>query len=105
LFEGGFEVFDDFLSENVRVSEVVGLFEAFVAQPEDIEAGFIAINEFFVVVSAPAAVGSRKESRLFPILDLLAAGRVVTDDAAALTRVAVVLKEEDLAVAVAAVPG
>jgi hypothetical protein len=29
LFEGGFKVFDDFLSENI--GEIVGLFEAFVS--------------------------------------------------------------------------
>jgi hypothetical protein len=35
LFEGGFEVFDDFLGEDVGVGEIVGFFEAFVTQPED----------------------------------------------------------------------
>jgi len=69
LFEGGFKVFDpstqdtawsyalargrperneskddDFLGENVGVGEVVGFFEAFISQPEDIEAGFVAID-------------------------------------------------------------
>jgi hypothetical protein len=29
LFEGGFEVFDDFLSENVGIEEIVGFFKAF----------------------------------------------------------------------------
>jgi hypothetical protein len=28
LFEGGFEVFDDFLGENVGLGKVIGLFEA-----------------------------------------------------------------------------
>jgi hypothetical protein len=31
LFEGGFEVVDDFLGENVGIGEVVGVFEAFVS--------------------------------------------------------------------------
>jgi len=30
LFEGGFEVVNDFLGENVRIREIVGLLEAFV---------------------------------------------------------------------------
>jgi hypothetical protein len=36
LFEGGFEVFDDFLSENAGIGKIVGVFAAFVAEPEDI---------------------------------------------------------------------
>jgi hypothetical protein len=28
LFEGGFEVVDDFLGENVGIGEIVGVFEA-----------------------------------------------------------------------------
>ena len=42
LFEGGFEVLDDFLGENLRIREVVGFFEALVPEPENVEAGFIA---------------------------------------------------------------
>ena len=34
LFQGGFEVFDDFLGENVGIGKVVGFFEAFVSEPE-----------------------------------------------------------------------
>jgi hypothetical protein len=45
LLEGGFEVFDDFLSEHVGIGEIVGLFEAFVSQPKAIEAGFLAVHE------------------------------------------------------------
>jgi len=37
LFEGGFEVFDDFLSENVGIRKIIGFFEAFISQPEDVE--------------------------------------------------------------------
>jgi len=44
LFEGGFEVFDDFLGGNVRVGQVVGFFEGFVSKPEDIEAGFVTLK-------------------------------------------------------------
>jgi hypothetical protein len=44
LFEGSFEVFDDFLGEDVGIEEVVGFFQAFVPEPEDIEAGFVAVD-------------------------------------------------------------
>jgi len=65
LFSGGFEVFDssdaahdmavdlapgrpersksrddDFLGENVGIGKIVRIFEAFVAEPEDIKSGF-----------------------------------------------------------------
>ena len=52
--------------------EIVEFLEAFVSEPEeDVETCFVAVDEFVVVVSAHAAVGSKKEFRLFPILDLL----------------------------------
>jgi hypothetical protein len=38
LFEGGFEVFDDFLAEKIGIGEVVGFFECFVSGPENVEA-------------------------------------------------------------------
>jgi hypothetical protein len=41
LFESGFEVFDDLLGENIGIGEIVGFFEAFVSEPEDVEAGFV----------------------------------------------------------------
>jgi hypothetical protein len=43
LFQGGFEVIDDFLGENVGIGEIVGDFEAFVSEPEDVEAGLVAV--------------------------------------------------------------
>ena len=46
LFGGGFKVFDDFLGENVGVGQVIGVLETFVAEPEDVEAGLVAIDEF-----------------------------------------------------------
>jgi len=67
-FEGGFKVFapstqdtawpyargrpeqnesrdDDPLGENVGIAEIVGLFEAFVFEPEDVEARFVAVEK------------------------------------------------------------
>jgi len=43
LFERGFEILDDFLSDHVRVREIVGLFQAFISEPEDVEAGFVEL--------------------------------------------------------------
>lgn len=56
MFECGFEVFDDLLGEDIGVGKLVGFFQAFVPEPEDVEAGFVAVDKFFVIVSAPAAV-------------------------------------------------
>jgi hypothetical protein len=69
LFQGGFEVFDpstlatawpcalvrghpersesgddDFLGEDVWIREVVGFFQAFASEPEDIEARLVAVD-------------------------------------------------------------
>jgi len=53
LFEGGFEVFDDFLGENVGVGQIVGVFEAFISEPQDVEARLVAAAEFLVIVGTP----------------------------------------------------
>jgi len=50
LFEGGFEVVDDFLSENVGIGKIVGVFETFISEPEEVGAGFVAADEFFTVI-------------------------------------------------------
>ena len=49
MFQGGFEVFDNFLGENVGIGRVVGSFAAFVSEPEDVEAGFVVIEPLFVL--------------------------------------------------------
>jgi len=43
LFKCGFEIFDDFLGENVGIREIVGFFQAFISEPEDVEAGLITL--------------------------------------------------------------
>ena len=48
LFEGGFEVFDNLLGETVGIGEIVRLFQAFVAEPEGIEACRVSVDEFAV---------------------------------------------------------
>ncbi|MBI4487711.1 MAG: hypothetical protein HY694_01380 [Deltaproteobacteria bacterium] len=44
LFEGSFEVLDDFLGQNVGTGKIVGFFQAFVLEPEDVEAGVVAVD-------------------------------------------------------------
>lgn len=50
MFEGSFEVLDDFLSENIWVGNIVGLLGAFVSELEDTEAGLVP-------VLAPSKIG------------------------------------------------
>ena len=53
------KVFDDFGGDDVGIGGGVGgVFQAFLAEPEDVEAGFVAGDDLFVGVGAPAAIGS-----------------------------------------------
>jgi hypothetical protein len=78
LFQGGFEVFDDFLGDNVRLGEIVGLFQAFVSEPENIQAGFVAVDELFIGVSAPALAGILLRPSRRPLMTVL--GIVALDE-------------------------
>jgi hypothetical protein len=49
LFESGVEAFDDLLSENIWICEVIGFFEAFVTEPKDIEAGLVAVESVTII--------------------------------------------------------
>ena len=42
------------MGENVGIGEIVGVFEAFVSEPENIEARLVAVDEFFVNVGSRA---------------------------------------------------
>jgi hypothetical protein len=44
LFEGGFEILDDFLGGNVGSGKTVGF-----SEPEDVEAGNYPVNENVVI--------------------------------------------------------
>ena len=44
LFEGGFEILADFLSENVGIGQTIGFFAAFVPEPETVRAGIVATD-------------------------------------------------------------
>jgi hypothetical protein len=52
LFQSGFEVFDDFLGNNVWIGDVVGFFEAFVSQRKS-RAGFLAAVKAAIRISIP----------------------------------------------------
>jgi len=37
---------DDLLGENIRIGKIVGFFQAFISEPEDVGAGFVAVHRF-----------------------------------------------------------
>jgi hypothetical protein len=42
-----------FLCDGIRIRKVVGFFEAFVSEPEYVEAGFVAVDEFLDGLATP----------------------------------------------------
>ena len=54
LIEGSLQVFDDLGRKNGGVQEIVGIAEAVVAEPEDVEVGFVALDQVFVGEGAEA---------------------------------------------------
>jgi len=50
LFESGFQVVADFLDENIGIGKIVGFLETLLSEPEDVEAGIVAIDELVVVI-------------------------------------------------------
>ena len=58
LFQGRLQVVDDFLGEDIGVGQVVGFFQGFVKQPEDVEVGIVSLQHLVVFVATPAAFGS-----------------------------------------------
>jgi len=47
--KGGASGRDDFAGENVGIKQVVGFFEAFVPEPEDVEAGLVTVDQLLAV--------------------------------------------------------
>ena len=72
------EVFDDFGGEGVGGGEVGGVFEAFVAEPEDVKAGFVAGDDFVVGVGAPTAFGSLFGPQRLAVVPILAGSRLLS---------------------------
>jgi hypothetical protein len=60
LGEGRFEVVGDFLSENVGRGKGVGVGEAFILDPEEVEAELVALEQLFVVKRASTASNARQ---------------------------------------------
>ena len=66
--------------EDIGIGKIIGFFEAFVSEPEDIEAGFVAVDEFVIVVGSPAAVGTLfgpSRRSLIAILGIVALNELV----------------------------
>ncbi|MGP1678768.1 MAG: hypothetical protein ACTS6J_16630, partial [Burkholderiales bacterium] len=56
LLQRRLQVVDDFLRNHFGRWQVVGVGERMVPEPEDVEAGFVAGDEFVIGVRAPAAI-------------------------------------------------
>ena len=63
FLQRGAQVLDDLASEDVRFREVGGVFQALVAQPEDVEAGLVPCHQL-VVGDPPEPLG------LLPLAEL-----------------------------------
>jgi hypothetical protein len=61
LFEGRFEIFNDFLGEYVGIGKVGVFFASFVSRPEAVEVGLDATDEFLVKVRVPTTIGITKK--------------------------------------------
>ena len=55
LLQCRLQVVSDLLRKDVRSGQVVGIFEARVFEPEDVEVHFVSLQEFFVGEDSPAA--------------------------------------------------
>lgn len=54
ILQGGFDVLDDVLGQQIGVGQVVQVGQAFVFEPEDIQIGLVAGSDFRVAEPAPA---------------------------------------------------
>ncbi len=59
------------MGNNARIGKVVGGFERFVFEPEDVEAGFVPRDELIIIIGAPAAVGFLFGSGGFTLMSVL----------------------------------
>jgi hypothetical protein len=51
LFQGRFEIFGDFLSEDIGIGKIIRFFEASTSEPEDIPTEFTTVSPFMAWVS------------------------------------------------------
>jgi len=52
IVRGRLQVVDDFLGENIGIGKIVRVLETLLSEPEDVEAGIVAIDEFVVIIIA-----------------------------------------------------
>ncbi len=57
LFQRSLQVFDDFSRQHLRLGQMGRVLQAFVAQPENVQADLIAGQQFLVSEAAPAPLG------------------------------------------------
>ena len=50
IVRGRLQVVDDFLDENIGIGKIVRVLETLLSEPEDVEAGIVAIDEFVVII-------------------------------------------------------
>ena len=51
------QIVDDLLSKDIRIRQVVAVFQAAVFEPEDVEVQFVPFKDLVVGEAAPTAVG------------------------------------------------
>src|SRR5437773_12039033 len=50
IVRGRLQVVDDFLGESIGIGKIVRVLETLLSEPEDVEAGIVAIDELVVVI-------------------------------------------------------
>ena len=55
---GGLEVGGDLLGQLVGLGEAVGVFQALVLDPEDVEVELVPLRKFLIGEASPAAIGA-----------------------------------------------
>jgi hypothetical protein len=66
LIQRVLQVVDDFLSENVGIGQTVAVFDAFVFDPEQVQAQLVALEQLLILLPF---MGSLPISFRFPPLD------------------------------------
>ena len=59
LFKRCAQVFDDLGGDEVGVFEVGRVFQTVVLEPEDVQAHLVALEQIFITIRPPAALGVR----------------------------------------------
>src|ERR1017187_2066667 len=73
LIESGLQIFHDLSRENGRVREIRGIAEAVIPEPEDVEVGFVTLDQV-LIGEAPETIGF---GPLMPVLGIVTTDEVV----------------------------